>query len=68
MAGNEKLNAQHQKLAQDIHAIFNSAFLSSEQRQTIEDDVHGILQNGGVPADEIAAVDDDIKAVADETK
>jgi len=39
MAGNEKLRPQHLKLAQDVHAIFNSSHLSPAQQQKIFADV-----------------------------
>ncbi len=39
LAGNEKLRPQHQKLAQDVHAIFNSSHLSPAQQQNIFTDV-----------------------------
>jgi len=67
-AGNEKLRAWQQKLAQDVHAIFNSSHLSPAQQQTIFDDVQKILQNGGAPAADTTNVVNDIKAIAVETK
>ena len=68
IAGNEKMRTQHQKLAQNIHAIFNSAHLSPAQQQTVENDVQKILSDGGVSPEKISAVTDDMKAVANETK
>ena len=35
IAGNKKLQAQEQRLAQNIHAIFNSAHLSATQQQSV---------------------------------
>ena len=69
IAGNKKLAAQHQKLAQSIHAIFNSSHLSpTQQQQTILDGVQKILLDGGVPSDDTAKVIGDLKTIADETK
>jgi len=68
IAGNEKMQTQCQKLAQDVHAIFNSYQLSPTQQQSVENDVQKILQDGGVASDKISAVVDDLKAVANETK
>jgi hypothetical protein len=68
LAGNEKLRPQHQKLAQDVHAIFNSSHLSPAQQQKIFADVQTLLQNGGVPPDDATNVVNDIKTIATETK
>ena len=68
LAGNEKLRPQHQKLAQDVHAIFNSSHLSAAQQQKIFTDVQTLLQNGGVPPDVAATIVNDVKAIATETK
>jgi hypothetical protein len=68
MAGNEKLRLQHLKLAQEVHAIFNSSHLSSAQQQKIFADVQTLLQNGGVPPDNATNVVNDIKTIAAETK
>ncbi len=68
MAGNEKLRPQHQKLAQDVHAIFNSSHLSPAQQHKIIADVQTLLQNGEVPPDDVTNVVNDIKAIATETK
>ena len=68
MAGNEKLRPQHQKLAQDVHAIFNSSHLSPAQQQKIFADVQTLLQNGGVSPDDATNVVNDIKTIATETK
>lgn len=68
VSGNEKMHTQHQKLAQDMHAIFNSAHLSPAQQQAVESDVQKILTDGGVSPEKISAVADDMKAVANETK
>ena len=68
IAGNDKLRPKHQKLAQDIHAIFNAAHLSPEQEQMVHDDVQKILQDGGASDDATANLLDDIKEIAKETK
>lgn len=68
LGGNEKLRPQHQKLAQNIHAVFNSSHLSATQQQAMATEVQKILLDAGVPAEQAAALDADIKAVEDETK
>lgn len=68
IGGNDQLMAQHQKLAQDIHAVFNSSHLAPAQQKMLENDVQKILQGGGVASDKISAVTDDMKALANETK
>jgi len=64
MAGNEKLRPQHQKLAQDVHALFNSSHLSPAQQQKIIAGVQTLLQNGGVSLDIV----NDVKTIATETQ
>jgi hypothetical protein len=68
IAGNEKARPHQQKLAQNLHAIFNSAHLTPAQQQAIFDDVQKTLTNCGSPADAVAAVVGDLKTIADETK
>ena len=68
MAGNKELRPQHQKLAQDIHAVFNSSHLSAAQQQKVFTDVQTLLQSGGVPPDVVTSIINDIKAIASETK
>lgn len=68
IAGNEKLRAPQPKLAQFIHAIFNSAHLTAAQQQMIFDGVKKILTDGGASPDEVANVVSDIKTIASETK
>ncbi|MGH7950685.1 MAG: hypothetical protein ACREFE_02025 [Limisphaerales bacterium] len=66
IGGNAKL--QTQKLAQDVHAIFNSSHLSSEQQEMVFEDVQNLLTNSGtLPADAKTVVND-IKTIATETK
>jgi hypothetical protein len=68
IAGKKSMEAQHQKLAQDVHAIFNSSHLSSQQQKMIFDDVRNILQDGGVSADETTNVVSEIQMIASQTK
>jgi hypothetical protein len=68
IAGNKKLAAQEQRLAQNIHAIFNGAHLSDAQQQMICDRVQKILTDGGVPAGDVTNVINDLKTIAAETK
>jgi hypothetical protein len=68
IAGNEKARPHQQKLAQNLHAIFNSAHLTPAQQQAIFDDVQKTLTNCGAPADAVATVAGDLKTIADETK
>jgi hypothetical protein len=66
--GNKKLSASHQKLAQYVHALFNSSHLTAAQQQMVLEAVQKILQDGGVPADDAASVIGDLKTIATETK
>jgi hypothetical protein len=68
IAGKEKLRAPQPKLAQFVHAIFNSAHLTTSQQQMIFNGVQKILTDGGASPDETASVIDDIKTIASETK
>ena len=68
VAGNQKLHAQHQKLAQYVHALFNDSHLSPAQQQMVLDAIKKILSDGGVAADDVANVLGDLKAIATETK
>ncbi len=68
VAGNKQLHAQHQKLAQYVHAMFNGSHLSPAQQQTVLDAVKKILTDGGVPADDVAKVISDLKTIGTETK
>ena len=68
IAGKEKLRAPQPKLAQFIHAIFNSAHLTAAQQQMIFNGVQKILTDGGASPDETANVVNDIKTIASETK
>jgi len=68
IAGNDKLVAQHQKLAQDVHALFNRGGLTGVQAITVSNDVQRILRIAGAPPEAIAALDKDIEIVSDETK
>jgi len=68
IAGKEKLRAPQPKLAQFVHAIFNSSHLTTAQQQMIFDGVQKILTDGGASPDETASVVSDIKTIASETK
>jgi len=68
ISGKDKLRAPEQKLAREIHAIFNSSHLSPAQRQMIYDDVQKILQDCGVLSGETDNVINDLKTIAKETK
>src|SRR5277367_2220128 len=61
IAGNKKLHAQQQKLAQYVHAIFNSSHLSATQQEAICDSVQKILSDGGVSDYDAANVVKDLK-------
>jgi hypothetical protein len=68
IAGKEKLRAPQPKLAQYVHAIFNSAHLTAAQQQMIFSGVQKILTDGGASPDEATNVVNDIKTIASETK
>jgi hypothetical protein len=68
IAGKEKLRAPPPKLAQFVHAIFNSAHLTTAQQQMIFTGVKNILTVGGAATDEAANVVNDLKEIASETK
>jgi hypothetical protein len=68
IAGKEKLRAPPPKLAQFVHAIFNSAHLTTAQQQMIFTGVQNILTVGGAEPDEAANVVNDLKEIASETK
>jgi hypothetical protein len=68
IAGKEKLRASQPKLAQLVHAIFNSSHLTTAQQQMIFDGVQKILTDGGASPDETSNVVNDIKTIASETK
>jgi hypothetical protein len=68
IAGNKKLSAQEQRLAQNVHAIFNSSHLSDAQQQAMLDSAQKILSDGGVASDDVTNVINDLKTIAAETK
>jgi hypothetical protein len=68
ISGKEKLRTPQPKLAQYIHAIFNSAHLTTAQQQMIFTGVQKILTDGGSSPDETANVVNDIKTIASETR
>jgi len=69
VAGNKKLAlAQQTKLAQYVHALFNSSHLSDAQQQSVLASVQKILTDGGVPLSDAVNVVADLKAVVADTK
>jgi hypothetical protein len=68
IVGNNKLRPQHLRLAEYVHAVFNSSHLSALQQDSVFDNVQTILTGGGVAPDVVTNVVNDIKAVATETK
>jgi hypothetical protein len=69
MVGNQKMTPlQQQKLAREIHAVFNSSHLTDVQQQTIFNDVQKTLVDGGVSPDAAADVVTDLKKIAAETQ
>jgi len=68
LAGKKLSAAQSQKLAQDVHAIFNSSHLSADQQQMIFVEVQKILESGGVSPDKTADTVNRIKTIAAETE
>ena len=68
IAGKEKSRAQQPKLAQYVHAIFNSSHLTAVQQQMIFSDAQKLLVNGGVALDDATNVVNDLKTIASETK
>jgi hypothetical protein len=68
IAGKEKFRVPQPKLAQFVHAIFNSSHLTTAQQQMIFDGVQKILTDGGALPDDATNVVNDIKTIASETK
>jgi hypothetical protein len=68
LAGNGKLRAQEPKLAQWVHAVFNSSHLTPAQQQMIHDGVQKIFADTGVPVPDAANVINDIQTIATETQ
>jgi len=68
LEGNEKLQSQHPRLAQFIHATFNGSQLAPAQQQMIFGETRKMLVNGGTVADSATQVVNDIKAIVNETK
>jgi hypothetical protein len=69
MAGQKKLvAAQQKKLAQQIHALFNSAHLTAPQQQAILNDIQKSLTDAGTSLDDTVNLVTDLKAVVAETK
>jgi hypothetical protein len=68
IAGKEKFRVPQPKLAQFVHAIFNSSHLTTAEQQMIFDGVQKILTDGGALPDDATNVVNDIKTIASETK
>jgi hypothetical protein len=68
LAGNDKLRVQEPKLAQWIHAVFNSSHLSPAQSQMIHDGVQKIFADAGVSVPDAANVINDIQTIATQTQ
>lgn len=69
LAGQKKLaKPQQTRLAQTIHALFNSSHLSATQQQTLLANVQKILTEAGASLDAAVDVVTDLKAIAAETK
>jgi len=69
LAGQKKLTVpQQMKLAQQVHALFNSAHLSATQQQTLLASVQKMLTDAGAPLDSAVDVVTDLKTIISETK
>ena len=69
LAGQKKLTAPLQtRLAQQIHALFNSSHLSATQQQTLLTSVQKILTDAGASLDAAVDVATDLKTVVSDTK
>ena len=68
IAGKEKFRVPQPKLAQFVHAIFNSSHLTAAQQQMVFNGVQKILTDGGALPDDATNVVNDIKTIASETK
>jgi hypothetical protein len=68
LSGKTKLTAPQQTaLAREIHALFNSSHLSSDQQEKLLAGVQKILTDAGAELDDAVNVVTDLKAVATET-
>ncbi len=65
---NKKIAVQEHRLAQNIHAIFNSSHLAPAQQTMIYDSVQKILEDSGVSSDDTSKVIASLKAIATETR
>ena len=59
---------QQKRLAQQIHALFNSAHLTAAQQQTILTSIQKTLTDAGTSLDDTVNLVTDLKAVVAETK
>jgi hypothetical protein len=67
LGGNKNLLSQNQRLAQFVHAVFNSSHLSETQVQSVCDNLQKILTHGGVSDDDAATTVRQLKKIADAT-
>jgi len=69
MTGQKRLAAaQQRKLAQEVHALFNSSHLTAPQQQTILNNIQKALTDAGTSLDDTVNLVTDLKAVVAETK
>ena len=69
VGGTKRLTAPQQtRLAQYVHALFNSSHLSEAQQQTLLTNVQKILTDSGASLNDAVNVVTDLKAVVAETK
>lgn len=63
-----KKNPATQKLARDVHALFNASHLTVTQQASVLDDVKKNLTGAGAALEDIVTVQADLKGIAEETK
>lgn len=63
-----KIKLEREKLARELHALFNSAHLSETQQKSTTDDLKKILTDAGVSADDVNAIADDLQTISTATK
>lgn len=63
-----KKNSASQKLARNVHALFNSSHLNAAQQSALLDEVKKNLTAAGASADEAGNVFDALKGIVEETK
>ena len=63
-----KKNPASQKLARNLHALFNGSHLTAAQSTTLLDDVKKNLTTAGASAEDAGNVFEDLKGIVEETK